>query len=418
MRAEERTPSLLSSPSFSWQAAQSNPVLPRASLRERSLLMAKGPCQRAGCRRAEPRSCASRGHSDRQDAGSPACLHLCCSWPQLAAPHPNPCYGGTGDASLRGEPGAEWRRTQKVPRAGTLGFSPCPGGSQAPGRPSDPHPPALARPRASSDRSQGSARCRQPGPEAGEHPSALAPGRQHHFARRFHPRWCFPVVQVCGVNGPRPECLNTHPEGTLSRTPPTRTDSPGWAETSQSPSSTAGTSSSGEEVVGGQEMAPGPDQVPPSLPSSPAGMAAPSTPAPHHPPGTWEREGNKQGWHRCTPAQHPTTPHPLPPQGPPVPSGHLRCPGGRWAGRASHLPRLLARREVKSEKLSTAPASPCRRQGWAAAGRRPRRNTLSSSAVCPGRRREAELPAPRQPGEILRSSLCTAVKYSSQGLSF
>lgn len=50
----------------------------------------------------------------------------------------------------------------------------------------------------------------------------------------------------------------------------------------------------------------------------------------------------------------------------------------------------------------------------------PRRPVLLRSAPgqAAGLGREAALPAPRQPGEILRSSLCTAVKYSSQGLSF
>jgi len=201
--------------------------------------------------------------------------------------------------------------------------------------------------------------------------------------------------------------MPTHPKGTPSWTPPARTDSSGWAETSQRPAAEQGHPPVGMRTVG-QEMAPGPDQVPQS---SPTGAAAVSTRAPRHPPARGKGKGiNGTGTEIPQPGapqpailSHCGDPHPLrPPQTP-----------GRRASRqrASHLPRLLARREAKSEKLSPAPWSPCRGQEGQAAP--------SSSAVRPGRLgRAAALPAPRQPGGILRSSLCAAVKYSSPGLSF
>lgn len=78
-------------------------------------------------------------------------------------------------------------------------------------------------------------------------------------------------------------------------------------------------------------------------------------------------------------------PLPLPPWGPTIPSSHPRHPGGgRQAGRASHLPWLLARREAESGKLSPASASPCRRRdGQQRAGSPSRRPGLLCRA--PGR---------------------------------
>lgn len=162
-------------------------------------------------------------------------------------------------------------------------------------------------------------------------------------------------------------------------------------------------------MVGGQETVPEPAQVPQTLP--PALLVC-------LPPGPQPR---------VTPWQADTgAPQPTPPSSPPVGTHHPfqppQTPRRRQAGRQSISPPVAARTtRGRVRKVIPSRCVPMPAQGRAAAGGQPQstpRPPLQSTRAGGGLGREAALPAPRQPGEILRSSLCTAVKYSSQGLSF
>lgn len=166
----------------------------------------------------------------------------------------------------------------------------------------------------------------------------------------------------------------------------------------------------GRRMVGDQETAPGPDQGPWSLPPAPQ---------PHITPPLGKAKGISEAG---TSAPQPRTPRPPPPQilshrrGPRHPSPLRPTPGRRSAGQSISPPAAALTTRGKVRKVIPSPCDPML---VAEAGQQRAGDPPSSSAVRPGRLgREAALPAPRQPGEILRSSLCTAVKYSSQGLSF
>lgn len=184
--------------------------------------LSEGPCQRAGCRRAQPRERASHSRSDQQDKGSPASLHLCCSNPSLwhsiqsltTVVQETPAQEENWERDSAG-------RTPTVPRAGILG-------SKSKQNSWEILRSARSSPRASSGRSQGSAGRPQPGRDAGERP-APRPGRERPFALSFRPHWCFPLVQVCGVDGLKPR--TPLPQGALAPPPPASTDSPRRAGT-------------------------------------------------------------------------------------------------------------------------------------------------------------------------------------------
>lgn len=94
---------------------------------------------------------------------------------------------------------------------------PCSGAGRTPGKSSDLHAPALEHPPAGAKVPLGApslARVQVSAQRPG-------PGRQRPFPQRFRPRWCFPVVQVCGVSGLKPKTPLSQggPGPTTSRPP-------------------------------------------------------------------------------------------------------------------------------------------------------------------------------------------------------
>lgn len=157
-----------------------------------------------------------------------------------------------------------------------------------------------------------------------------------------------------------------------------------------------GTSSSGKKG-GGRAGEGSQARVGPPVPaSSPTGTAAPRTPTLHRPLGTREKDGNKQGWHRCSPAPHPATAHPLPPRGPPGPSGHPRCPGGGGGGQRISPPAAARTTRGKVRKVIPSPCVPMPATGTGRDGQAapPRRPVLLRSA--PGRAAAASAQAARR----------------------
>lgn len=76
-----------------------------------------------------------------------------------------------------------------------------PGASRTPGKSSDLHAPALEHPPAGAKVALGSPSLARLQVST----QRLGPGRQRPFARRFRPRWYFPVVRVCGAAGLKPK---------------------------------------------------------------------------------------------------------------------------------------------------------------------------------------------------------------------
>lgn len=105
--AEEHTPSLCSCPSCSWQEAQSNPVVPWASLGERSPLTAEGLCPQA-----------SYGQAERSHAFVPAAAtgagRTQAALPASTCATPAPARSNASKSSLQ-----QYGRLQPQGRAGT-----------------------------------------------------------------------------------------------------------------------------------------------------------------------------------------------------------------------------------------------------------------------------------------------------------